>query len=625
MARKALCEELWPFNERDPTQSACLRSLGFAQPLESVGFWKYKAEACLGWLKTPKGDVLSDATHQHQGGGQSTTLKSEALAIVASPCRLRPKEGKEAAVNMGLVFISPHIEVVSFASAHIALKDWMEQEELLKGTHVLFVQLGPSSKVWPQCVGYPVFLDPIDEDSKVESDNSWAATDLRAFGLHGVALALPGMRPYVFIMLPHLFTTEQGSAWCNSRCIPPTEEELEAAGPNFLQRGPTRIAFAKPSELHWSVVADKSFSTFCKKAREMAVAEKKDGTSSTALGGGGGPPTPGTSGTGEPPEAPKSCIPDPFPDNPTPAQLRDTTAELLLQAQEMHVESLFETGSIRLVDRLLTEALMTEFARLGMILSEDLVASLRALSLESALSHLPREVVEQEPYRIINEHNHSLQRDTSSLLTTINLVLADMKDFLDKCLEDTGSVGETKLISKALLDWFRNHFEWIQKVVLHLAMCNSQVSNIVGASMAALQPLTAFSFTSIVDQVIDRIGLTVPTKPNKDGDPGVPTRDRAGSHQIATQCLDAQFKAGPSWALWGHRGHQAPLVQTWGPSPRILEGLQEQAPQICGTCTPSFDLRSGWGGDEATQGTDASCPYSGPCSDGSKRALARAL
>ena len=287
----------------------------------------------------------------------------------------------------------------------------------------------------------------------------------------------------------------------------------------------------------------------------MAVAEKKDGTPSTTSGGGAGPPIPGTSRTGGPPEAPKSCIPDPFPDNPTPTQLRDTMAELLLQAQEMHVESLFKTGSIRLVDCLLTEALMTEFVRLGMILSEDLVASLRAFqtevkascealfqNLELALSHLPCEVVGQEPYRIINEHNHSLRRDTSSLLATVSLVLADMKDFLDKCLEDAGSVGETKLISKALLDRFRNHFERIQKVVLHPAMCNSQVSNIVGASMAALQPLTAFSFTSIVDQVIDRIGLMVPTKPNKDGDPGAPTHDRAGSHEIATQCLDAEFK-----------------------------------------------------------------------------------
>ena len=163
--------------------------------------------------------------------------------------------------------------------------------------------------------------------------------------------------------------------------------------------------------------------------------------------------------------------------------------------------------------------------------------------MESALSHLPCEVVGQEPYWLINKHSWALRRDTSSLLATVHMALSDMKDFLNKCLEDAGLVGETKLISKALLDQFSNHFEWIQKVVLHPAMCNSQVSNIIGASMATLQPLTAFSFTSVVDQVIDRIGLTVPTKPNKDGDPGIPACDGAGSHQIATQCLNAQFKA----------------------------------------------------------------------------------
>ena len=254
-----LREELWPFNEKDHAQSACLRSLGFAQPLELVGFRKHKVKACLGWLKTPKGDFLSDATHQCQGGGQPTTPKHEALAIVASPCRLHPKEGKEVVVNMGLVFISPHIEVASFASTHIALKDWMEQEGLLHGTRILFVQLGSSSRLLPRCVGYPVFLDPIDKDSKAEYDNSGVATDLRAFGLHRVILSIPGTRPQVFIMLPRLFSAEEGSAWWNSRCAPPTEEELKAAGPNLLQGGPSRIAFAKPSELHWSVVADTSF------------------------------------------------------------------------------------------------------------------------------------------------------------------------------------------------------------------------------------------------------------------------------------------------------------------------------------------------------------------------------
>ena len=197
-----------------------------------------------------------------------------------------------------------------------------------------------------------------------------------------------------------------------------------------------------------------------------------------------------------------------------------------------------------------------EFVRLGMILSEDLVASLRAFrtqvkescenlfrNMESALSHLPHEVVGQEPYWLINKYSWAIRRDTSSLLATVHMALLDMKDFLNRHLEDAGSVGETKLIIKVLLDRFNNHFEQIQKVTLHPAMCNSQVSNIIGASMAALQPLTAFSFTSVVDQVIDRIGLTVPTKPSKDGDPGVPAHDEAGSHQIGSQYLDAQFKA----------------------------------------------------------------------------------
>ena len=84
----------------------------------------------------------------------------------------------------------------------------MEEEGLLEETRILFVQLGPSSQLQPNCVGYPVFLDPIHVDRKAASDNSWVAANLRTFGLQGVTLSLPGMGPHVFVMLPHLFTTE---------------------------------------------------------------------------------------------------------------------------------------------------------------------------------------------------------------------------------------------------------------------------------------------------------------------------------------------------------------------------------------------------------------------------------
>ena len=87
----------------------------------------------------------------------------------------------------------------------------MEEKGLLEETRILFIQLDPSSQLQPHCVGYPVFLDPIHADRKAASDNSWAAADLRAFGLQGVTLSLPGTGPHVFVMLPCLFTAERGS------------------------------------------------------------------------------------------------------------------------------------------------------------------------------------------------------------------------------------------------------------------------------------------------------------------------------------------------------------------------------------------------------------------------------
>ena len=98
-------------------------------------------------VENPQGGCLVRCHLPTSRWGAADNPKSEALAIVASPCHLHPKEGKEVVVNMGLVFISPHIEVASFASTHIALKDWMEQEGLLQGTRILFVQLGPLSRL----------------------------------------------------------------------------------------------------------------------------------------------------------------------------------------------------------------------------------------------------------------------------------------------------------------------------------------------------------------------------------------------------------------------------------------------------------------------------------------------
>ena len=225
----------------------CLRSLGFSLPLESVGFRKFKVEACLEWLKAPKGEIMLDATHQCEGSLPSQ--QAEVLAIVVRPSRLNPQNKKNAAIYMGLLFISPFMEAISFGSTRMALKEWLEPEKLPEEDCVLLVQLHPKSQLWPWCGGYPVFLDPIDWDAKADSDDSWAAKDLRAFGLHKVCPHVPGSKQATYVLLPRLYTVEEEAPWWTAYVATPLTEELEVAGSNLLP-GVCRITMAAPSPRH---------------------------------------------------------------------------------------------------------------------------------------------------------------------------------------------------------------------------------------------------------------------------------------------------------------------------------------------------------------------------------------
>ena len=166
---------------------------------------------------------------------------------------------------------------------------------------------------------------------------------------------------------------------------------------------------------------------------------------------------------------------------------------------------------------------MTEFARLTAILSEDLIASLRAFQtqvresgkelhedLQKALNHLPWEAVGSEPYRAIGDHRNAVERDTTSMLATVQLVLNDMEDFLQKCLQDTRAVGETKLLFKALLDQFLTHSERIKGVVFSPAMDHWAISTRVSTALSALQPLAAYSFTGVLSETVQCLSLAHP-------------------------------------------------------------------------------------------------------------------
>ena len=104
-----------------------------------------------------------------------------------------------------------------------------------------------------------------------------------------------------------------------------------------------------------------------------------------------------------------------------------------------------------------------------------------------------------------------------------------MEDFLQKWLVDAGSIGESKFLINIFLKRFLTHSNLVKRVVLNPAMDHWAVSGQVATALAALQPNSAHFFISMIDEVVERLGLAVLSStgeekpPSNTGIPGAAT------------------------------------------------------------------------------------------------------
>ena len=141
-----------------------------------------------------------------------------------------------------------------------------------------------------------------------------------------------------------------------------------------------------------------------------------------------------------------------------------------------------------------------------------------------------------------------MERDVTTLLATVHLVLNDMGDFLQKCLQDAGAVGETKLLFKSMLDHFLTHSEWVKDVVFSPAMDYWAVSTRVSTALSALRPLTAYSFSGVLSETAQCLGLSPP--PGEEEQPANPVEPgsvRLEMRVVVCDILKAERLWQPSW------------------------------------------------------------------------------
>ena len=178
---------------------------------------------------------------------------------------------------------------------------------------------------------------------------------------------------------------------------------------------------------------------------------------------------------------------------------------------------------MREVDRTLAQTLMAEFARLQLIVGEDLTKSLLALcsDLEASSEALVSDIV-----RTIGLHPNdpaahqvkvvlqTFQQSTSMKVTLplmeLEVAHGDMEEFMWSHLQELSWQTESRELIGVLSQKLANHASWVQELVQALELMEEEVPLQVIIGLGAQIPLEANFFPGILEGLAGRLSLAHP-------------------------------------------------------------------------------------------------------------------
>ena len=211
----------------------------------------------------------------------------------------------------------------------------------------------------------PVLLDVVSREMLEVSEEPPAPAQLRGFRLHTIWTQQPGEDLTRRVGFPHLF---------GESSLPLLEYDPETIPPELFQSPKLAITLKPPSKDHWNTASDLILPVVQDQLREQREAKQaalhlEEGSEGVEV-----------SPTEE--SAPSESLPRKAEDNrETSSQQRviDTTQGILECIHTIRLQALYEMGSAHELDRTLAHTLMAKFARVQLVIGQDLTKSLIAL------------------------------------------------------------------------------------------------------------------------------------------------------------------------------------------------------------------------------------------------------
>ena len=365
-------------------------ALSFTQPLEKLVLHAVPLQNLLDWLSKPKGAYLVEAS--------AAAAPDKALVLAVTKWMLYGEE--TPLVGLGLMYKPHYISMEPFCTTYMHLHVWhaagssVKSVDKLSSSHLIFVNVSEMSNVIPVAAQHPVLLDVATKDTMMRTGKPMAPLSFRGFRLHTVWTRQSGGELVCQVAFPHFL----GEATTSM-----LEYKLEKF-PQGLMQGPKMVINLRPpSSNHWSIALDLvlplTVDMFRRQCEAKHMEQDLEGESEGAEVSPKEAPAPGKA-----PQIVAGGSRAALPTDTTHQGERalETAHKILEHIHAIRLQTMHEMGGVRELEQTLVRTLMAEFARLQLILGEDLTKSLSALRSELETSS---EALSSDLISILNLHS----------------------------------------------------------------------------------------------------------------------------------------------------------------------------------------------------------------------------
>ena len=243
-----------------------------------------------------------------------------------------------------------------------------ESANRLSSSRLIFVTVSEMSDGIPVASQHPVFLDVATRETRTRTGEPLAPLSFHGFRLHTVWCRPPGGDSVCQVAFPHLL----------GKATTPMLEYKEEKFPQSLLQGPKMaINLGAPSSYHWNIDMDLILPLTIDKYKQRREAKQVEQDPEGEPAGAEGSPKEAPA----PREAPQVVVGGSKAASPTETthqgeKALETVLGILERIHALCLQALHDIGGMRELEQAAVHTLMAEFARLQLILAEDLTKSL---------------------------------------------------------------------------------------------------------------------------------------------------------------------------------------------------------------------------------------------------------